>query len=156
MLGNGFQVRAAGGEKTRIAATHPHTWLGEQPGRIAAGFPFGADIGTGAQDHVEALRSGLAYEGGDVVVALEVEFAALRFHQIPEYVGLHRVQAERTRFLQTVLPVGAWYALEMNRAGDDLVGLAVAGEVGGFGRKSRPSIFSAGGEGQQQRERHDE
>ncbi len=158
LVGHGIQIGLAGGEKARVAAAHADVVLAEQPGGVAAGFPLGAGVGAGPQDHVEALRGGLAYERGHVVVAGEVEPALLRLDQVPEHVGLHRVQAQCARLLQAVFPVVTRDALEMDGAGEQLIRLAVAHELRALGAEAGPGVGvgGTGGDGKCQREGQDE
>ena len=150
LFGHGIQIGLAGSEKARVAAAYADVVLAEQPGWIPTGFPFRAGVRAGAQDHVEALRGGLAHERGHIVVGVEIELPLLWFDQVPEHVGFYRVQAQRTRFLQAVFPVGTRNALEMDGTGKHLVRLAVAHELRALGGEGGPLVIAGGrgGDGQ--------
>ncbi len=113
----------------RILRAHVQMRIGEQPSGEAARFPFGAYIRARAKDHVQPLFLRHAYEGGHVVVAAEIELAWLGFDRVPVNVGGDGIEAHRTCFPQAVLPVRARDALEVHRAGNDLVNPAGPNEM---------------------------
>ncbi len=65
----------------------------EEPGGEAAELPLGAGVGAGAEDDVEAFFLGGFDEGGEVVVAGEVEVAGGGLVDVPEDVGGDGVEA---------------------------------------------------------------
>lgn len=152
LFGHRIQIGLAGSKKAWVAAAHANVALAEQPGRIPAGFPLCAGVRAGPQDDIQPLRGSFLHERGHVVVAGKIELALLRFHQIPEHVGFHRVQAQRTRFLQAVFPVGARNALEMDGAGKQLIRLAVAHELCALRAEVRPALGVCGCSSDRQRE----
>ncbi len=70
-----------------------HAGVFEEPGGEAAELPLGAGVGAGAKDDVEAFFLRGFDEGGDVVVAGEVEVAGGGFVDVPEDVGGDGVEA---------------------------------------------------------------
>ena len=128
LLPQPHQPAVDGGGIFGIGRTQHELAVLEQPGGIAAQFPFGADIGSGAQDHVQPLGLGVADEGDDVVLAAEVIDAGTRLMHVPEGIGGDGVQPHRLGLAQPVAPIGARDAGIVHLAGDHLMRLAVAQE----------------------------
>ncbi len=132
-----------------------HAGVFEEPGGEAAELPLGAGVGAGAEDDVEAFFLRGFDEGGDVVVAGEVEVAGCGLVDVPEDVGGDGVEAHGAGHLEAGVPVLAGDAGVVEFAGEDFEGLAVEGEVvaldgEGVGRCGRCRLAEAGkgGEGE--------
>ena len=77
----------------------------QQPVGQTAKVPLAADVGTGAEDHVEVVLLGQLNEANDVGNPLEIELALVRLVEIPGNVGLHGIQTALGHLLQRVVPV---------------------------------------------------
>ncbi len=66
--------------------------LGVQPARQAAEIPFGADVRSGPENHIQPEVVGEVDELHDVLVALEIPLPFGRFVEVPGHVGADAVQ----------------------------------------------------------------
>ncbi len=112
----------SGGAQSFDAAREPH--------RQSAVVPLGADVGAGAHDRVEALRLHQVEESPQIVPSTSVPLSAPRFVRVPGDVGLDRVQSHQPGFADAVAPLVGVHAEVVDGAGDHLVRLSVAEEVG--------------------------
>ena len=102
--------------------------LRQEPRREAPQLPLRADVGGGAEDHVQPQVLGGADEALHVQHPVEAEGALYRLVEVPGDVGLHRVAAHGLELLQPVPPVLRHHPEVVDGPGDDLEGRAVQAE----------------------------
>ena len=115
-----LEVIFDGGHVAGVAGAEFDSVVLEEPPGEAAHFPFGAGVGTGAEDNPESFFLGDAAELGDVGLAGEVEFAGLGFLHVPEHVGADRVEPHGAGHLEAVAPVFLGDARGVDFAAADL------------------------------------
>lgn len=125
----GGEVAFGAAEEGGVVGTEAGGFRPEPVGEAAA-IPFGADVGAGAEDNVEAAFGAEGAEVGDVVASGEVEMAFGGFVEVPEGVDGNAVEAEGEALIEDEGP-----AVDGDAGGVDLAafengGLSVEEQMG--------------------------
>ena len=128
-LVDALEVGGHVGHVLRLVAAHANGSVAEQPGGKAAVVPFGADVGAGAHDRVQAFFGNGAQEPVKVEAAVGDPGIGRGGVLIPGHVGLDGVEAHLAGLDDAIAPRVRMDAEVVQSAGEDAVRLTVEEEV---------------------------
>lgn len=109
-----------------VGGAQGDAWPAREPGGKAAVVPFGADVGPGAHDDVEAALAGELDEAREVAPTVEIGPAGPGLMEVPRHVGVEGVGAHGGEAVEPILPLLRVHAEGVDGAGADPVGRGVA------------------------------